>query len=196
MMKFKNIVLFLLIFLASISIIAQTKNEQETRINAVDFPEKGLELLEYLPKNIKRIKYYKETDNNKTSFEAKLKINSYKYSIEFDEHGILEDIEITVKTKKVNQKILKTIKSYFYDNFKKHRFLKIQKQFKNESSSNEKELLNLSIDKFEETETNYEIIAQVKTDSKKEIKEFTFDKTGSILLIRTVESSSYEHVLY
>ncbi len=193
MMKFKNIVLFLLIFLASIGLKAQTKNEQETRINADDFPEKGLALLQYLPKKIKRLKYYKETDNDKNSFEAKLKFNKRKYSIEFDELGNLEDIEITVKPNKINRKILKTIESYFDNNFTKHRFLKIQKQFLKESSLSDLEVLKLAVDNLEETDTNYEIIVQVNTNS---IKEFTFDKTGSVILIRTVESSSYDHVLY
>ena len=196
MMKFKNIVLFLLIFQVSINLNAQTKNEVETRINREYFPAKGLELLKYLPENTKRIKYYKESDNDKTSFEAKLKINKRKYSIEFDERGNLEDIEIVVNPNKMNQKILKTIESYFDDNFTKHRFLKIQKQFKKESLSSDKAVLKLAIDNLVETETNYEIIVQVNKDSKKEIKEFTFDKTGTVLLVRTVQSSSYEHVLY
>lgn len=196
MMKFKSIILFLLTILVSIGLNAQTKNEQETRIDANNFPEKGFKLLENLPKNVKKIKYYKETDNDKTSFEAKLKINKKKYSIEFDEKGNLEDIEILVKPKKMNQEILKTIQSYFIENYKKHRLFKIQRQFKNNSSTTELELLKLAIQNLKQTETNYEIIAQVQKESKTEIKEFTFDKSGSLILIRTVEPSSYEHVLY
>ena len=183
--------------ITSITINAQTKNEQEIRIEKEDFPKKALNLLEHLPENIKRIKYYKETDQDKTSFEAKLKLKRKKYSIEFDETGNLEDIEITVKSKNIDRVVLKTIETFFKSEYKKYGLLKIQNQYKKQASIDAISTLQKAIENSQEFEINLEIIAQVQTkNSKKQVMEFTFNHLGSLLESRIVEPSSYEHVLY
>lgn len=197
MMKFKPYLLLSLMVITSITINAQTKNEQEIRIEKEDFPKKALNLLEHLPENIKRIKYYKETDQDKTSFEAKLKLKRKKYSIEFDETGNLEDIEITVKSKNIDKVVLKTIETFFKSEYKKYGLLKIQNQYKKQASIDAISTLQKAIENSQEFEINLEIIAQVQTkNSKKQVMEFTFNHLGSLLESRIVEPSSYEHVLY
>ena len=197
MMKFKPYLLLSLMVITSITINAQTKNEQEIRIEKEDFPKKALNLLEHLPENIKRIKYYKETDQDKTSFEAKLKLKRKKYSIEFDETGNLEDIEITVKSKNIDRVVLKTIETFFKSEYKKYGLLKIQNQYKKQASIDAISTLQKAIENSQEFEINLEIIAQVQTkNSKKQVMEFTFNHLGSLLESRIVEPSSYEHVLY
>ena len=154
-------------------------------------------MLEHLPDNIKRIKYYKETDHDKISFEAKLKLKRKKYSIEFDENGNLEDIEITVKSKSIDRVVLNTIENFFESEYKKYGLLKIQNQYKKQPSIDAITVLKKAIETSKEFKTNLEIIAQVQTmDSKKQVMEFTFDHLGALLESRIVEPSSYEHVLY
>ena len=197
MKKYKPYFLIVLVVLISTCLNAQTKNEQELRIGVENFPKKALKLLEHLPDNIKRIKYYKETDHDKTSFEAKLKIKRKKYSIEFDKNGNLEDIEITVKSKNIDRVVLDTIENFFKSEYKKYGLLKIQNQYKKTPSIDAISILKKAIENSDKEKVNLEIIAQVKTkDSKNHVLEFTFNYAGILLGSRIVEPSSYEHVLY
>ena len=70
---------------------AQTKNEKEERINKEDFPNNALEVTDHIPAHAKRLRFYKETDGEKQSFEAKFKLNKLRYSVEFNTNGELEE---------------------------------------------------------------------------------------------------------
>ncbi len=197
MKKFsKHIVIFALV-LTPFMAISQSKNEQEIRIKSEDFPQPALQLLKHLPDNSKKIKYYKETDNSKISYEAKLKIKKRNYSIEFDKDGNLEDIEITLRKSELKKEVLETVEDYLKTTYKKFYLLKIQKQYKKEPSLKAELLLEKAIKFSYQAKTNFEIIAQVQKDGKSsKVMEFTFDHEGSLLTSRAVEPSSYEHVLY
>ena len=43
---------------------------------------------------------------------------------------------------------------------------------------------------------NFEIIAEVKTDKKRDIREFIFNTFGEFVNFRILNPTSYEHVLY
>ena len=72
---------------------SQDKQEREHRIRKSQFPEKALEFIQQQLLDAKRIKYYKEIDGAKRSYEVKFKKDRLKYSVEFDEDGNLEDVE-------------------------------------------------------------------------------------------------------
>lgn len=197
MMKYKLLLTPIVFILAFCFCPAQSKNEQETRINKVDFPKSALQLLEHLPKKSKRIKYYKETDNTIITYEAKLKLNKRKYSIEFDEQGHLEDVEITLRKHDLKKEVFETIKEYLGGQYKTFYLLKIQKQYKKEPTDQALSVLNEAISFSYQAKTNFEIIAQVQDeDTSTRLMEFTFSYMGSLIHARTIEPSSYEHVLY
>ena len=197
MLKFrKQAIMFVLVLIPFIG-SSQNKNEQEMRIQPEDFPQRALQLLAHVPDNYKKIKYYKETDNSRVSYEAKLKINRRNYSIEFDIEGNLEDIEITLRKSELKKEVLKTVEDYLKNAYQKFYLLKIQKQYKKEPSIDEELLLEKAIKFSYLAKTNFEIIAQVQKDgTSSKVMEFTFDYEGSLLNERTIEPSSYEHVLY
>lgn len=178
------------------SSLSQTKKEKEERINLSEFPSKAQNVLSNLPKDCKRLKFFKETDGDKQSFEAKLKYKGRRYSLEFSSDGIIEDLEVRVKMNVIEDNTQDRIKEHFKSSYLKYKFIKIQKQFVFNQ--------NLDPDTFvaqilnqESTELmNYEIIAEVKTEEGRELREFTFDNKGSFINFRVVEPSSYEHVLY
>lgn len=188
---------FCLFFSVMCNSQSQYKYEKESRISEEAFPKEALRFLkEVLPSNLSKIKYYSEQDSLKQSFEAKFKLNKKRFSVEFDTQGILEDIEITIKKKELPKATLDSMQSYFETNFDKVRYKKIQIQFRNTSASNDP----YSFKKVFFAETNqrhyYEIIAEVKKDSKRDFIEITFDAVGKFINYRTVKSSSYEHILY
>lgn len=191
-MKHITVVVLILLFQLSFS---QTKNEKEERVALYEFPKEALQLISQLPKGCKRLKLYKETDNTKQSFEAKFKYKGAFYSVEFSEKGQLEDIEVLTKFKKIESQTASIISKYFKEHFSKHSIIKVQKQYIFLQNKSARMFLDSVLLK-NETTNNYEIIAEVKTKSQRLIKEFTFNKNGKFLASRTLNPTSYEHILY
>ncbi|MEW4923312.1 hypothetical protein [Algibacter sp. 2305UL17-15] len=187
----------ILIFLCFTSLCSsQSKNEKEERIPISEFPEIAQSYFNTISHDVKYLKFYKETDGDKLSFEAKFKIKKLYYSVEFDTLGKLEDIEIVIKKKYIPKNTLKEILKYFDTNFRKSRFLKIQKQYVNYTKKSDKQFIQHIVDNPNDKHTHFEIIAEIKTKQKHELREFIFDKNGIFKTSRIVTSSSYEHALY
>lgn len=192
MMKY-SFLIFLLWFSFS---FCQTKNEKEERISISEFPEIARNYFNTFSDKVNYLKFYRETDNEKRSFEAKFKIKKLYYSIEFDTLGKLEDIEIVIKEKHIPKLTHLEIFKYFDANFKKTRLIKIQKQYVNYIDHTDKAFIQHIVEHPNDKHTHFEIIAEIKTEDLRELKEFTFDKNGKFITARKVTSSSYEHALY
>lgn len=175
---------------------SQNKDEYEARINLKEFPERTKSYFNFISYDAKYLKFYKEIDNEKQSFEAKFKINKLHYSVEFDTLGNLEDLEIVIKKKFISKEIFKQIDFYFNSNFKKTRIIKIQKQYVNYTDKSDKYFIQHIVKNPNNKHTHFEIIAETKTEKKHELREFTFDRNGLFQKSRLVTSSSYEHALY
>ncbi len=178
------------------SSFSQSKNEKEERIDASEFPQMALHYFNEILDQVKYLKLYKETDGEKQSFEAKFKLNKLHYSVEFDTLGNLEDIEIIIKKKHIPKLAFKTMLNYFDTHFDKVRFIKIQKQYVNILEQNDQQFINYVLDSPIGKNTHFEIIAEIKTQGERFLKEFTFKNTGAFEKSRPVSSSSYEHALY
>jgi sporulation protein YlmC with PRC-barrel domain len=183
--------------LLPLCVMSQTKNEQEMRIDKQDFPSKALELLELFPEHSKNIKYYFETDGDNTSYEAKLILNKRVYSIEFNEDGTLQDVEIRIKKRKIKHEALDQINNWLNKNYRKHYLLKIQKQYKPSKEQPADSTIINAINFKYESQTNFEIIVETQDFEKnKSLIELTLSPKGEVIQIRALEPSSYEHVLY
>jgi len=194
-MKFKLQIVVFLLFCSFYS-FSQTKNEKESRIKFNEFPKVAQNYFKNTSTKLKRVKFYKESDGDKISFEAKFKYKKQHYSVEFYSNGVLEDIEILINKKNIPPKVLIAINHYFKTNFDKTRFIKIQKQFINSSQKNDYAFIQHVIENSNEGYNNFEIIAEIKSNQKDLLKEFTFKSNGVFEKSRIVTSASYEHALY
>lgn len=197
-MRFRVSKYLLLFLLLSVGFngFSQTKQEREFRIEKSELPEAVIFFIDDLPNNSKRLRFYKEVDGEKQSFEVKFRIKKIYYSAEFDTNGKIEDIEVLTKTRQINETILNTVETYFENNFKKAKFLKVQKQFlpiKNTSPNN---LLRSILSGELDTQAHFEIIAEITENSTCNLREFNFDQNGNLISSRVVAPSSYGHVLY
>lgn len=177
-------------------VLCQTKNEKEERVSLSEFPEAAQKVIKVLPEQCKRINFYKETDGEKHSFEAKFKYKGKRYSLEFSQQGIIEDLEITTKFKTLNESIKTKINAYFTSNYTKHKHIKIQQQYVYNSQIEPSTFTNNILTQSSNQTPNFEIIAEVKANKKRYLGEFTFNQTGDFLNFRTLKATSYEHVLY
>lgn len=187
--------LFVFLFCCTIS-FSQNKNEKEARIHASEFPEKALRHFNTISDQVKYFKLYKETDNDKESFEVKFKLNKLHYSAEFDTLGNLEDIEIVIKEKHIPEQVLKSIMNYFNTTFDSVRFIKIQKQYINKTNKNDQQFIDYVLKSPIGKNTHFEIIADIKTKKNHQLKEFIFNSNGEFEKSRPISSTSYEHALY
>ena len=186
----------LFLFLFPAIYFSQSKNEKEERIEQSEFPEVAQTYFNSISHGVNYLKFYRETDGNRKSFEAKFKINKLYYSVEFDTLGKLEDIEIVIKEKYIPHNALTSIMSYFDTNFKKARLIKIQKQYVNYTDKPDKEFIQHIVDNPNDKHTHFEIIAEIKTKEDHELREFTFNRNGTFEKYRKVTSASYDHALY
>lgn len=195
MMKYKKY-LFLIVIITCFQLDAQVKNEREYRIDLSAFPEKSQQTLKQIPEKAIRIRFYKETDNDKHSFESKFKFDGHWHSVEFDTKGQLEDIEIKVGKSKIDERILDAIESYLDQNFEKFEYVKIQKQFLQNSDATDSEFLLSVLNKAINSQPNWELILMVKIKKTYEIQEITFDDKGQFINSRKLVPTSYENIMY
>jgi hypothetical protein len=175
---------------------SQTKNEHEERVKLSELPEPAIKVINVLPKQCKRLRFYKETDGEMQSFEAKFKYKKQQYSVEFNIEGVVEDIEVTVKPKQIEKKITSEIEAYFKTHFEKAKLIKIQRQYIYNAVATPSVFVENVLTEKSTATVNYEIIAEVKSDSKRQIGEFLFNERGTFLSFITLNPNSYEHALY
>lgn len=176
--------------------IAQNKYEREYRIKKSQFPEKALNHITEKLEGAKRIKFYKETDSSKTSFETKFKKDKLWYSVEFDKEGNLEDIEIIIKEIDIPSDSFMSITTYLQDNFLKYRIRKIQQQYPfTEEEQTDKTIKN-AFQNLMLPSINYEIIVSGKKEEGYGQYEILFDANGAFIQSRKSLPPNYDHVLY
>ncbi|MFI8377540.1 hypothetical protein [Leeuwenhoekiella sp. NPDC079379] len=163
------------------------KQEYEQKIDAQQMPAEALNYIENLKIEKQKMRYYKEIDGAATSFESKFKSKGYLYSVEFNENGKLEDVEVEISIQEIGS-ALKPIENYLNTTFERHRIEKIQAQYKPNNT-------------FENTVPNnpdaWELIVATKTTANKlERFEMTFDQNGNLLRSREVVRQPYDFLLF
>jgi hypothetical protein len=174
---------------------SQYKYEREHRILKSQFPAEAIATIEENITDFKRIKFYKETDSIKISYEAKLKKDKLWYSIEFDKDGLLEDIEILIKTADIPNDTYTNIETYLNNNFTKYRIKRLQQQYPSNSDTIEETFKN-AFQNLILAYNNYEIVVVGRKEEGYLDYEILFDADGNFKQIRTSLPPNYDHVLY
>jgi len=174
---------------------SQYKYEREHRILKSQFPALAIANITENVTDFKRIKYYKETDSTKISYEAKLKKDKLWYSIEFNEEGTLEDIEILIKPTDIPNDTYAKILDYLNNTFTKYKIKRLQQQY---SSNNEvvEDIFKNAFQNLMLPSNNYEIVVVGKKDKGYLDYEILFDADGNFKNTRTSLPPNYDHVLY
>ncbi|WP_405412393.1 hypothetical protein [Maribacter sp. Asnod1-A12] len=174
---------------------SQYKYEREHRILKSQFPAQAITNINENVIDFKRIKFYKETDSSKISYEAKLKKDKLWYSIEFNEEGSLEDIEILIKPTDVPNDTYDKIVSYLNNIFTKYKIKRLQQQYPSNKGTAE-EVFKNAFQNLILPSNNYEIVVVGKKDEGYLDYEILFDANGNFKKIRTSLPPNYDHVLY
>ena len=175
---------------------AQNKYEREFRIRKSQFPEKAFALLNEEIQNAKRVRYYKEIDSSKVSYEVKFKRERLFYSIEFDSSGKLEDVEILIKEEEIPNSSFEAIKAYLKGYFNKFRIRKIQQQYSLAAFGTVSNTLKNAFQNLIDPKINYELIVGGSTADGFQDYEILFDADGNFISMRKSLPANYDHVLY
>ena len=187
--------LLILILLYGTTLFSQIKQERESRISKTEFPSTAMELLQpYIP-NAKRLRFYKEQDGKKFSYEAKFKKDRLYYSVEFNENGTLEDVEFIIKETDIPEEAFTNLQSYLRATYKKHRIKKIQQQYVFKGGTQEA-LLKTAFQNLLNANITYELIVGTKDKNGFSEYEITFNAQGKHLGTRRIVDPNYDHVLY
>ncbi len=194
-MKINYLLLFTLI-IGSTYTFGQYKYEREHRIRKDQFPPKALEIMDQHLENVKKLKFYKETDSLKNSYEAKFKKDKLWYSMEFNTSGTLEDVEVVIKPVDIPSGVYNNITGHFNNTFEKHRIKKIQRQYPTSDSEELTKTLGNAFQKLLSPSIFYEIEVTGKIDKNYLEYEVLFDAQGNFEKSRERLPPNYDHVLY
>lgn len=175
---------------------AQDKYEREFRIRKDQFPTVAHDLMREHIRDAKRLRFYKEVDSAKTSFEAKFKKDRLWYSVEFDEEGTLEDIEILIEPVDVPSDTFAKIEQYLKGEFSKHKIIRLQQQYLATPREPVEKTLKNAFQNLMLPSINYELMVSGKKDKSYVQFEILFDAQGNFLNQRQSLPPNYDHVLY
>ena len=182
----------LLLFITPNLIVAQAKIEQEFRIDTSDIPAIARAWVDSLKFN-RKIKWYREIGNDRTSLEAKTKHKGQRYSLEFTPDGMLEDVEIVVHWRNVPKQPRCTLVEYLHEQHSKFTIEKIQAQFVRKTDFLAfYQQKNPTIDP---NRCNYEVVVGAKHKGVFQLYEYLFSGAGAFIERTEVSLKSSNNIL-
>lgn len=183
--------LFFLLLLFGYTATAQVKYEKEERIQKEALPTAVVKLLPLMETHAKRMRYYREFDGESISYEVKFKKHDAHFSVEFNQDGQLEDIEMLMSKAALPASVLETVKTHFQS----VKLTRIQKQFVHPKGGNPARTLQ-AVFENQIAPTAYELEISGKTQNGYRQFELLVAPTGKLLKKSTILTKDYEHVVY
>ncbi|WGK65658.1 hypothetical protein [Croceiramulus getboli] len=169
---------------------AQVKIEQEFRMDPKEVPAKAITYLELMQAGHK-VKWYKEQGADRSTIEGKFKKEGRKFSVEFDEQGQLEDVEVEIRWRQVPEALRKVIGTQLGQQFKRFRVKRVQEHYPQDAGR----ILDWHL-KQQPFPPYFEIELKGVNDEGSKLYEFLFDPDGkevrqSIILLRNTDNLEF-----
>lgn len=159
------------------------KNEREEKVKTDEVPEESLDWLSKAFPELKKVKWYYEETSGRKSFEAKFKLAGSKYSVEFSELGVIEDVEIDKRLADLSPSVREKLETAFAQ-FEKFKAIKIQEQWTGSSP----DLLQAAVlsANTSQIELRYEVVFKALIGKQHTLWEGLFDLEGKLLSKRRI----------
>ena len=166
------------------SLLAQLKMEREYRVSGKQVPLAARQLVDSCFAGTK-VKWYVEEGIGYKSFEAKLKHDKKRFSIEFDTLGNVADVELEIKLEAVPERVRGAIR--------KHKIAKVQVQWRGARPQ-----LHAKIKGREPAavETFYEVVVVGLQHNLYKSFELLFDEKGAVVDFLEIIHNSNENLVY
>ena len=196
MLKIKHyslLCLTVLYFFTEKPCLAQQKYEREYSIKPSAVPAKASKFVNDVFKGAK-VHWYGEEGLKGTTIEAKLKSSGKRYSIEFDQSGKIQDVEILSSFKAIPSKTRNVMKENLDKEFKKFKVDKTQIQW----TANESVLKKaLSSDKTPASiSIRYEVVVKAVKNKLSNYYEVLFESDGAIVSIHEIVQRNANNLIY
>jgi hypothetical protein len=178
------------------SVCAQAKYEREFRIKKSQFPAASYEIAAPYLEGVRKLRFYKEIDSSRQTYEIKFKRDKLHYSVEFSDRNVLEDIEVRIKPLDIPDDSFATIEAYLEKEFTKYKVRKIRQQYPGNAFSSTEETFRNAYQNLILPEIRYELIVHGKAAEGSLDYEILFDSQGQFLQQRKSLPANYDHVLY
>lgn len=196
MKKFKLLTVILTVSLTINMVNSQYQYEREHRIKKCQFPSNAHTFLEDKLKDPKNMRFYGEKDSLKVCYEAKFKIDKLNYSIEFDEKGEPEDIEILIKEVDVPKDSWININNYLKEEFVKFKIQRIQQQYAVGLNESVDTTLKNAFQNLLIPSINYQLMVRAKNEGDYQDYEILYSAEGFFISRRKSLPPNHDRVLY
>lgn len=186
-----RIVLCILCLFLFSSLKAQLKIEKEIRIKKEDVPEEAIKFVASMPIT-SSIKWFKELGQGKISYEAKSKYRGQQLSIEFNDLGTFEDLEIKIHAKEIDPLSMDKISSHLAQEYGKFKIDKVQKQYLGNPDAIKQ--LDLKDEQEKGLEINYELVVSTKMNDAFALFEYLFDQRGNFIKKSRISSQMTDNL--
>lgn len=168
----------------------QEKTEYEVGIHTDSVPQKAILSVQQI--GFTKGKWYKEYRISDFSFEYKTKVAGKHYSVEFDQSGNLEDVELLLKKKDYNPTFIEPIEICLEKDADKYKIIKIQRQwFPVETSDS----FNIkAIEEISGPQIRYEFVVKMKVENALETWEYLFDTDLKLLRKLKIVELNFNHL--
>jgi hypothetical protein len=196
-MKFLRFFSFLLtgyLTVAGNAMLAQTESkiEIEKRVKAAQVPPVATDWLKATFDSPEKVKWYLESGNAGSSYEAKFKRNKRKFSVEFTKEGIMEDVEIVIDLQVLPHHSVEQINAWLKQNYAKYKITKLQARM---TKDVEVAIPAVESNNFQFVEY-YEVEFQGRSEKENELFEAIFDPTGTFISKRKIIQNSSDNLSY
>lgn len=185
--------LFLLLIMLSLSSHAQFKYEREVRVRERDVPAPAVDFVRSMRLNTS-IRWYKEYSENRISFEAKTRYRGERFSIEFSEQGVFEDLEIEISPEDIPIEVFSHITAFLQSEFERYTIEKVQIQY-----SGDAELILAGFRQRESMQgvaVHYEMVISTRLDGSFHLFEYLFSETGTFVRKAMIVEKSIDNIIY
>ena len=191
----KHLLLTVLLILPIFASSQDKKIEKEEDVDRDQMPAIAQQYLRInLPRDINKLRFYHETDGEKESYEAKFKFQGNRFSVEFNEMGHLEDIEVQIKKRNLDKQIINNIEYYLESQHDRYKIEKIQAQYLSPEKVDDVTMQRAK--KVDLKPDNYEIIVATKNQGKLKKFEMLFDPAGNFVNEREIIRNSYDYLIF
>jgi hypothetical protein len=186
-------VYLLILTLLCFPCLAQQKYEREYGIKQNNVPQRALEFISSAFKKTK-IHWYGEESLTGKSIEAKFKDSGKRYSIEFDEAGKIQDIEILSSISRMEEKNRTRLEENLGKKFSKYKVIKTQLQWSGTESDLRQALLK---DKLPSAVvTRYELVLRATRNKKEAYFEVLCENNGAIVSVSEIIQRNADNLIY
>lgn len=188
----------ILILIAVLSIphilTGQTKFEREYRIREKDAPVEAVKFINATYGN-KKVKWYTEESQDGKSFEAKTKFRKYKYSVEFDTTGNLQDVEKTIEIDEIEPETINEITKSLTIEFGDFKILKVQVQYTSGNPETIRQIIKKG-DSQQPFSKKYEIVLETRVDNAYKAFEVLIAEDGQIEKLLEMDLRSMDNMQF